>query len=42
LVATFPPGSVPADWLQIGVVSEGDGVTVDGAAYEGPAGHTHF
>jgi hypothetical protein len=23
-------------------VSEGEGVTVDGATYEGPTGHTHF
>ena len=43
LVATFPAGSLlPEGWSEIGVVSEGSGVTVDGAAYDGPAGHTHF
>jgi thiamine-monophosphate kinase len=43
LVATFPGGSLlPEGWSEIGVVSEGSGVTVDGAAYDGPTGHTHF
>ncbi len=43
LVATFPAGTpLPEPWTLIGEVSEGEGVTVDGAAYEGPAGHTHF
>jgi thiamine-monophosphate kinase len=43
LVATFPAGTVlPAVWTPIGTVSEGEGVTVDGGAYEGPTGHTHF
>jgi thiamine-monophosphate kinase len=43
LVATFPAGTaLPATWTRIGTVSSGEGVTVDGAAYEGPAGHTHF
>lgn len=43
LVATFPPDvAIPPEWRQIGVVAEGDGVTVDGAVYDGPAGHTHF
>ncbi|HET9858757.1 MAG TPA: thiamine-phosphate kinase [Nocardioidaceae bacterium] len=43
LVATFPAGTtLPAEWTQIGEVSEGEGVTVDGAAYEGPTGHQHF
>ena len=43
LVATFPGGSLlPEGWSEIGVVAEGSGVTVDGAAYDGPAGHTHF
>ncbi|MGZ5416584.1 MAG: thiamine-phosphate kinase [Nocardioides sp.] len=43
LVATFPVGTpLPATWTVIGEVSEGEGVTVDGAAYEGPTGHTHF
>ncbi len=42
LLATFAPGSVPDGWTVIGVVNEGAGVTVDGAAYDGPAGWTHF
>jgi thiamine-monophosphate kinase len=43
LVATFPAGTVlPATWTRIGSVSEGEGVTVDDAAYDGPTGHTHF
>lgn len=43
LVATFPAGSaLPEGWTRIGTVGEGSGVTVDGAAYEGPTGHVHF
>jgi thiamine-monophosphate kinase len=43
LVATFPAGTVlPDAWTVIGRVLEGAGVTVDGAAYDGPPGHTHF
>ena len=43
LLATFPSGgSLPDGWTAIGVVAEGSGVTVDGAAYEGPPGWTHF
>ena len=43
LVATFPAGALlPEGWTRIGEVAEGSGVTVDGAAYEGPTGHTHF
>ena len=43
LVATFPDGvSLPEDWTPIGTVREGSGVTVDGVAYDGPGGHTHF
>ena len=43
LLATFPAGaSVPEGWTVIGAVAEGSGVTVDGAAYEGPTGWTHF
>ena len=43
LVATFPSGTdLPEGWLLVGEVSEGEGVTVDGAAHEGPAGFTHF
>ncbi len=44
LAATFPAGTaVPEDWLVIGAVREGSGVTVDGRPYEtGPAGWDHF
>lgn len=43
LLATFPDrGSVPDGWQVVGEVTEGEGVTVDGAAYEGPTGWTHF
>ena len=43
LVGTFPPGvTLPEGWSIIGQVSEGEGATVDGSTYEGPAGHTHF
>jgi thiamine-monophosphate kinase len=43
LVATFPPDvRLPEEWSRIGSVAEGAGVTVDGAEYEGPAGHQHF
>jgi thiamine-monophosphate kinase len=43
LAATFPAGTVlPDGWTVIGTVAEGSGVTVDGGAYEGPTGHTHF
>lgn len=47
MVATFPEGTRPPRGFQIiGVVDEpgdeGPRVTVDGAAYDGPAGHTHF
>ena len=43
LVAAFPPGTaLPARWRVIGEVREGAGVTVDGAAHEGPAGWQHF
>ena len=41
LLATFP-GEVPAGWTVIGTVVEGDGVTVDGAPYDGPTGWRHF
>ena len=33
---------LPDGWTVIGAVAEGAGVTVDGAAYDGPRGHTHF
>lgn len=43
LLATFPAGAgLPEGWTVIGAVAEGSGVTVDGAAYDGPAGWTHF
>lgn len=43
LVATFPHATaLPEGWTRIGEVHEGSGVTVDGAAYEGPTGHVHF
>jgi thiamine-monophosphate kinase len=43
LLATFPDTeSVPPGWLLVGEVSQGEGVTVDGADYEGPTGWTHF
>ncbi len=42
LLATFPEGTVPEGWLVIGSVTEGKGVTVDGAPYDGPAGWSHF
>lgn len=44
LAATFAPDDVPAEWLVIGAVSAADTpeVLVDGAPWEGPAGHDHF
>jgi thiamine-monophosphate kinase len=42
LLATFPTADVPEGWAVIGSVSEGSAVTVDGAAYDGPTGWTHF
>ncbi len=43
LAATFPTATVlPAPWRVIGVVGDGEGVTVDGADYAGPGGHDHF
>jgi len=45
LLATFPEtGAVPEGWVVIGSVSSGEAgvVTVDGAAYDGPTGWTHF
>ena len=33
---------LPDGWTIIGAVSAGEGVTVDGAAYDGPTGWTHF
>jgi thiamine-monophosphate kinase len=43
LVATFPARTtLPEGWRPIGAVADGSGVTVDGSAYDGPAGHEHF
>ncbi len=43
LLATFrDEAAVPDGWVVIGSVSEGEGVTVDGAAYAGETGWTHF
>jgi thiamine-monophosphate kinase len=42
LLATFPSVDVLEGWTVIGSVSEGTGVTVDGATYDGPTGWTHF
>lgn len=43
LAATFPADrELPEGFRRIGSVSAGDGVTVDGAPYEGLAGHDHF
>lgn len=43
LVATFPADvPLPDGWTRIGSVAQGEGVTVDGVPYEGPAGHRHF
>ena len=43
VVATFPPGTpLPEPFHAIGSVTEGSGVTVDGAEYDGPRGHAHF
>ncbi len=44
LVATFPAGATLPAGLDpaSATVAEGEGVTVDGAAYDGPTGHAHF
>jgi thiamine-monophosphate kinase len=47
IAATFPAGTpLPEGFTAIGSVAEagegGAGVTVDGSAYEGPAGWAHF
>lgn len=43
LLATFPPeATLPAGFRVIGSVTEGEGVTVDGAPYDGVTGWTHF
>lgn len=43
LVATFSSqATVPTGWTRVGTVSDGSGVTVDGATYDGATGHQHF
>lgn len=43
LVATFSPETtLPEGWYHVGSVSDGEGVTVDGQAWEGSAGWDHF
>jgi thiamine-monophosphate kinase len=43
LAATFPRDrTLPDGWREIGRVSEGTGVTVDGKAPKGPIGWDHF
>ena len=43
LLATFPgDATLPDGWASIGAVAEGEGVTVDGEAYDGETGWTHF
>jgi thiamine-monophosphate kinase len=43
LVATFSSqGTLPEGWTRVGTVADGSGVTVDGRAYDGAAGHQHF
>jgi len=43
LLATFPSAKkVPSGWTVVGTVAAGEGVTVDGAPYDGPTGWTHF
>ena len=43
MLATYETvDAVPEGWSVIGTVSAGEGVTVDGAPYDGPTGWTHF
>lgn len=43
LVATFPPDTLlPEEWLVIGEVYVGSGITVDGRIHHGPTGWDHF
>jgi thiamine-monophosphate kinase len=43
LAATFPPDvDLPMAWSVVGRVEQGDGVTVDGGAWTGPAGWEAF
>lgn len=43
LAATFPPGvALPGDWIIIGTVREGGGVSVDGQPWSAAGGWDHF
>jgi thiamine-monophosphate kinase len=43
ILATFPAATdLPEGFTRIGTVGEGEGVTVDGSAYDGPTGWSHF
>lgn len=43
LAASFPAGvELPTSWTVIGSVSGGEGVTVNGAEWDGPRGNDHF
>lgn len=43
LLATFPAdATLPPGWTVVGEVLAGEGVTVDGEAYDGSPGFTHF
>jgi thiamine-monophosphate kinase len=43
ILATFPAGTeLPEGFSRIGTVAAGEGVTVDGSAYDGVAGWAHF
>jgi thiamine-monophosphate kinase len=43
ILATFPAGTdLPEGFTAIGSVAAGEGVTVDGSAYDGPSGWAHF
>jgi thiamine-monophosphate kinase len=41
-LGAFDDANVPTGWTVVGQVVTGSGVTVDGSAFIGPAGHTHF
>ncbi|HUR75278.1 MAG TPA: thiamine-phosphate kinase [Sporichthya sp.] len=43
LAGCFPPGvDLPAAWVRVGQVRSGNGVTVDGTAFDGASGWDHF
>jgi thiamine-monophosphate kinase len=43
ILATFPSGTdLPEGFTRVGTVASGEGVTVDGSAYDGPTGWAHF